>query len=67
MRRALSWIAIVLAAGAFILLCLIWILKINILIPILMFAAALVLLGIVKSMPSDDDGSGEDHSGGTED
>lgn len=67
MRRALSWIAIVLAAGAFILLCLIWILKINILIPILMFAAALVLLGIVKSMPSDDDRSGADHSGGTED
>ena len=66
MRRALSWIAIVLTAGAFILLCLIWVLKINIVIPIIMFAAALVLLGVVKSMPSDDDGSGKDNSGETE-
>lgn len=73
-RRVLSWIAIVLTAGAFILLCLIWLLKINILIPILMFAAALVILGIVKNMPSDEeeapknenapsenDGDGSDH------
>lgn len=50
MKRILSFIAIGLTLGAFILLCLIWILKINVLIPILMFAAAFVLLGIVKRM-----------------
>lgn len=50
MRRILCFIAIGLTGGAFILLCLIWILKINALIPILMFAAAFVILGIVKRM-----------------
>lgn len=51
MRRALSIIALVLTGAAFILLCLIWVLKINAIIPILMFAAALILLGICKRMP----------------
>ena len=50
MKRVLSFIAIGLTLGAFILLCLIWVLKINLIIPILMFAAAFVLLGIVKRM-----------------
>ncbi len=66
MRRVLSWVAVALAAGAFILLCLIWVLHINVIIPIIMFAAAFVLLGVVKSMPSDDGGDGG-ASGGTED
>ena len=60
LRRALSWIAIALTAIAFILLCLIWLLKINILIPIGMFAAAMVLLYIVKRMPTDEE-PGETH------
>lgn len=50
MKRVLSFIAIGLTLGAFILLCLIWVLKINLIIPILMFASAFVLLGIVKRM-----------------
>lgn len=64
MRRVLSWIAIVLTGGAFILLCLIWLLKINILIPICMFAAALLLLFAVKRMaPDGEEGEGEHRSG----
>ena len=66
MKRILAWAAIVLTAGAFILLCLVWLLKINILIPIAMFALAFILLGVVKKMPDDtaapsdtpDDGNG---------
>ena len=54
MRRFLSLVGVALTAGAFIMLCLCWLLKINILIPILMFAAALVILGIVKRMPADE-------------
>lgn len=48
MRRALSIIALVLTGAAFILLCLIWVLRINAIIPVLMFAAAIILLGICK-------------------
>ena len=55
MKRILSYIAVGLTAGAFILLCLIWILKINVLIPIAMFAAAFVLLGVVKRMHIQDE------------
>ena len=51
MRRALSIIALVLTGAAFILLCLIWVLRINAIIPVLMFAAAIILLGICKKMP----------------
>ena len=51
MRRALSIIALVLTGAAFILLCLIWVLRINASIPVLMFAAAIILLGICKKMP----------------
>ena len=54
MKRALSFLAIGLTLGAFILLCLIWVLKIQVWIPILMFAAAFVLLGIVKRMHETD-------------
>ena len=54
MKRILAWAAIVLTAGAFILLCLVWLLKINILIPIAMFVLAFILLGVVKKMPDDD-------------
>lgn len=72
MKRILSFIAIGLTAAAFILLCLIWVLKIQVWIPILMFAAAFVLLGIVKRMHAEDelnaqnskngiDGKGEHH------
>ncbi|MBR5947091.1 MAG: hypothetical protein IKZ82_00400 [Clostridia bacterium] len=50
MKKVLSFIAIGLTLGAFILLCLIWVFKINVLIPIFMFTAAFVLLGIVKRM-----------------
>ena len=53
-KRILSFIALGLTAGAFILLCLVWILKINVLIPIFMFAASFVLLGIVKRMHETD-------------
>ncbi|MBR3298234.1 MAG: hypothetical protein IKI64_03415 [Clostridia bacterium] len=70
MKRFLSFLAIGLTAAAFILLCLIWVLKIKVWIPILMFAAAFVLLGIVKRMhaqdeleslyPSDDNSGKED-------
>ena len=49
MRRALSIIALVLTGAAFILLCLIWVLRINAIIPVLMFA--IILLGICKKMP----------------
>lgn len=49
--RALSIIALVLTGAAFILLCLIWVLRINAIIPVLMFAAAIILLGICKKMP----------------
>ena len=52
MRRALSIIALVLTGAAFILLCLIWVLRINAIIPVLMFAAAIILLGICKKMPA---------------
>ena len=55
MKKILSYIAVGLTAGAFILLCLIWVLKINVLIPILMFAAAFVLLGVVKRMHAQDE------------
>ena len=50
MRRALSIIALVLTGAAFILLCLIWVLRINAIIPVLMLAA-IILLGICKKMP----------------
>ncbi len=50
MKKFLSYLAIALTLGAFILLCLIWVLKIHVIIPILMFAAAFVLLGVVKRM-----------------
>ena len=40
-----------LTGAAFILLCLIWVLRINAIIPVLMFAAAIILLGICKKMP----------------
>lgn len=53
MRRILAWLAIVLTLSAFVLMCLILTLKINPLIPILMFVAAFILLYIVKRMPSD--------------
>ena len=59
MRRALSIIALVLTGAAFILLCLIWVLRINAIIPVLMFAAAIILpvkpqTGIDKSQISND-------------
>lgn len=53
MRRILSWIAIVTIAAAFVLLCLVLPLKINITIPIALFAVAIVLFFVVKRMPSD--------------
>lgn len=56
MKKILSFLAVGLTAGAFILLCFIWVLKINVLIPILMFAAAFVLLGIVKRMHEAENG-----------
>lgn len=56
MRRTLSWIAIFFALGAFCLLCLIWVLKVDIIIPLIMFVAAFVLLGIVKRMRNNDAG-----------
>ena len=61
MKRVLSFIAIGLTAGAFILLCLVLILKLNVLVPILMFAAAFALLGVVKRMHTNDSaGTGGD-------
>ena len=56
MRRILAWVSIILALGAFTLLSLTFLLRVNIIIPILMFAAALVLLYVVKHMPADETG-----------
>lgn len=56
MRRVLAWITIILAIGAFALVSLIFVLRVNIIIPIVMFAAALVLLYVVKRMPVDETG-----------
>ena len=50
MKRFLSFLAIGLTLGAFLLLCLIWVLKIHVIIPIVMFVAAFALLGVVKRM-----------------
>lgn len=60
LRRVLSWIAIAALAAAFILLCLVMPLKINIVYPLILFAVAIVLFFAVKKMPSDlpDDDAG---------
>ena len=50
MRRALSIIALVLTGAAFILLCLIWVLRINAIIPVLMFAAAITLSNLKPAL-----------------
>ena len=51
MRRALSIIALVLTGPRSFFCALIWVLRINAIIPVLMFAAAIILLGICKKMP----------------
>lgn len=56
MRRILAVISIFFAIGAFVLLCLVLPLQINILIPIFMFVIAFMLLMIVKRMDSDETG-----------
>ena len=57
MRRILAVISIAFAVGAFVLLCLVLPLQINILIPIFMFVIAFLLLMIVKRMNSDETGA----------
>lgn len=57
MRRILAVISIVLAIGAFVLLCLVLPFGINILIPIFMFAFAFMLFLVVKRMDSDETGA----------
>ena len=57
MRRILAVISIFFAIGAFLLLCLVLPLRINILIPIFMFVIAFMLLMIVKRMDSDETGA----------
>lgn len=54
LRRTLAWICIVLTAAAFVLLSLVFVLKINIWIPVTMFAISLIMLMMVKRMPNDD-------------
>ena len=62
MRRILAWVSIILALGAFTLLSLTFLLRVNIIIPILMFGAALMLLYIVKRMPVDETGISKSRS-----
>lgn len=57
MKRILAWICIALTLAAFLAMCLVLKLKIPILIPICMFAAAFVLLAIVKRLPNDATGN----------
>ena len=67
MRRALSIFTLALTGAAFILLCLVLILRINVLIPIGMFAVAFILLGVVKRMqPDGEEKSGEDSENGSD-
>ncbi|MCH5278760.1 MAG: hypothetical protein J1E60_03125 [Christensenellaceae bacterium] len=65
MRRVLAWISIIFALGAFALLSLIFVLHVNIIIPIAMFAVALILLYVVKRMPVDETGISKSRSNET--
>ncbi len=54
MKKTLAWICIALTGAAFIMLCLVLILRIQLWIPIIMFAIALVMLAMIKRMPGDE-------------
>lgn len=53
MKKTLAWICIVLTFTAFVLLCLVFVLKINVWIPVIMFAVSLIMLMMIKRMPND--------------
>lgn len=54
MRRALSIIGVVLAAAAFVLLCLSWVFpSIKFVVPLALFVGALIVLFVVKRMGND--------------
>ena len=54
MRRTLAWICIALVTIAFILLSLVLILKIDVIIPILLFVVAFIMFLMIKRMPTDE-------------
>lgn len=51
MKRILAFIAIAVTLCAFVLMCLILIIKIDIIIPIIMFIVGFIMLLIVKKLP----------------
>lgn len=53
MKRTLAWICIVLTFVAFVLLSLVFVLRINVWIPVIMFAVSLIMLMMIKRMPND--------------
>lgn len=53
LRKTLAWICIVLTFTAFVLLSLVFVLRINVWIPVIMFAVSLIMLMMIKRMPND--------------
>lgn len=53
LKKTLAWICIVLTFSAFVLLSLVFVLRINVWIPVIMFAVALIMLMMIKRMPDD--------------
>ena len=53
LKRTLAWICIVLTFAAFVLLSLVFVLRINVWIPVIMFAVSLVMLMMIKRMTND--------------
>ena len=65
MRKILSWIAIAVIAAAFVTLCLVFPLKLNIAIPIVLFAIGIILFFVIKRMPADEEtGNGDESANG---
>lgn len=54
MKRILAFIALAITLGAFVLMCLVLILKIDIIIPIIMFIVGFIMLLIIKRIPEPD-------------
>lgn len=52
LKKTLAWICIVLTTAAFVLLSLVFVLRINVWIPVIMFAISLVMLMMIKRMPN---------------
>ena len=66
MRKILSWVAIAVIAAAFVTLCLVFPLKLNIAIPIVLFAIGIILFFVIKRMPAEEEtGNGDESANGS--